>query len=110
MGMPATGGTDSHQITDIGKTATYFERDVHNERELIEEIRAGRMYAVDLSKGGLTEDPARHAVPDDLAGHWAELDEIRAERRDRGAPEYRGRPDDHPHLRSKPYEITHVGE
>ena len=110
MGMPATGGTDSHQITDIGKTATYFERDVRSERELIEEIRAGRIYAVDLSRGGLTEDVSRHQVPDDLVGHWAELDEIRAERRDRGAPEYRDRPDDHPHLRSKAYEIERAGD
>ena len=67
MGMPGTGGTDSHQRTDIGKTATYFERDVHTEQELIEEIRAGRVRAVDLTTGELTDDARLHRVPDDLA-------------------------------------------
>jgi predicted metal-dependent phosphoesterase TrpH len=48
MGMPGTGGTDSHAIQDIGRCATHFERDVANERDLIEELKAGRFYAVDL--------------------------------------------------------------
>lgn len=51
MGMPGTAGTDSHAIIDIGKVATYFERDIRNERELIAEIKAGRFYAVDLRTG-----------------------------------------------------------
>lgn len=48
MGMPGTGGTDSHAIQDIGRCATHFERDVSGERDLIEELKAGRFYAVDL--------------------------------------------------------------
>jgi predicted metal-dependent phosphoesterase TrpH len=48
MGMPGTGGTDSHAIQDIGRCATHFERDVAGERDLIEELKAGRFYAVDL--------------------------------------------------------------
>lgn len=48
MGMPGTGGTDSHAIQDIGRCATHFERDLANEREMIEELKAGRFYAVDL--------------------------------------------------------------
>jgi predicted metal-dependent phosphoesterase TrpH len=51
MDLPGTGGTDSHAISDIGKSATYFEKDVHDERELIEELKAGRFYAVDLRSG-----------------------------------------------------------
>jgi len=51
MGMPGTGGTDSHAIQDIGKVATYFEREIHDERDLIREIQAGRFYAVDLRTG-----------------------------------------------------------
>jgi hypothetical protein len=51
MEMQGTGGTDSHAISDIGKCATYFERDVRDERELIEEIKAGRFYAVDMRSG-----------------------------------------------------------
>jgi predicted metal-dependent phosphoesterase TrpH len=51
MGMPGTGGTDSHAIQDIGKCATYFEREIRSERDLIAEILAGRFYAVDLRAG-----------------------------------------------------------
>jgi predicted metal-dependent phosphoesterase TrpH len=51
MGMPGTGGTDSHSIQDVGKCATYFEKQISDERELITEIRAGRYYAVDLRSG-----------------------------------------------------------
>ncbi len=51
MGMPGTGGTDSHAIQDIGKCATYFDREIRSERDLIAEILAGRFYAVDLRAG-----------------------------------------------------------
>jgi predicted metal-dependent phosphoesterase TrpH len=51
MGMPGTGGTDSHAIQDIGKVATYFEREIHDERDLIRELQEGRFYAVDLRTG-----------------------------------------------------------
>jgi predicted metal-dependent phosphoesterase TrpH len=77
MGMPGTGGTDSHEVKDIGKTATYFERDVHNERELIEELRAGRVWAVDLTRGALSPDPIRYSVPEDLHHRWEALASVR---------------------------------
>jgi len=51
MGMPGTGGTDSHAIQDIGKCATFFEHDVTDMQSLIDEIKAGRFYAVDLRMG-----------------------------------------------------------
>ena len=51
MGMPGTGGTDSHAIQDIGKCATYFEREISDVRQLIVELQAGRFYAVDLRPG-----------------------------------------------------------
>ncbi len=51
MGMPGTGGTDSHAIQDIGKCATYFEREISDVRQLIVELQAGRFYAVDLRTG-----------------------------------------------------------
>jgi predicted metal-dependent phosphoesterase TrpH len=51
MGMPGTGGTDSHAIQDIGKCATHFEREITDLRGLIEELKAGRFYAVDLRMG-----------------------------------------------------------
>jgi len=51
MDLPGTAGTDSHAISDIGKCATYFEREIRDERELIAELKAGRYYAVDLRTG-----------------------------------------------------------
>lgn len=51
MDMPGTAGTDSHAISDIGKSATYFDRDIRDERELIAELKAGRFHAVDLRSG-----------------------------------------------------------
>jgi predicted metal-dependent phosphoesterase TrpH len=51
MGMPGTAGTDSHSVSDIGRVATYFERDVRDLRDLIRELKAGRFYPVDLRAG-----------------------------------------------------------
>jgi hypothetical protein len=98
MGMPGTGGTDSHQRTDIGKTATYFERDISSEQELIEEIRRGRFWAVDLTGGELTEDATRYAVPDDVDAIWTAEAALRQEREVAGKPEFRDRPAGHPHV------------
>jgi predicted metal-dependent phosphoesterase TrpH len=53
MGMPGTAGTDSHSIQDVGKCATYFERTIHDERDLIRELLAGRFYAVDLRSNAI---------------------------------------------------------
>jgi predicted metal-dependent phosphoesterase TrpH len=49
MNMPGTAGTDAHSISDIGRVATNFERDIHDVHELIEELKAGRFEAVDLT-------------------------------------------------------------
>ena len=51
MDLPGTAGTDSHAISDVGKVATYFEKEISDERELIAELKAGRYYAVDLRSG-----------------------------------------------------------
>lgn len=53
MGMPGTAGTDSHSIQDVGKCATYFERIINDERDLIRELLAGRFYAVDLRSNAI---------------------------------------------------------
>ena len=49
MELPGTGGTDSHSRSDIGRCATNFERDIHDVYELIDELKAGRFEAVDLT-------------------------------------------------------------
>ncbi len=51
MGMPGTAGTDSHAIQDVGRCATYFEREIRDLGDLIRELKAGRFYAVDLRAG-----------------------------------------------------------
>lgn len=98
MGMPGSGGTDSHQRSDIGKTATYFDAAISTERELIEAIRSGRFWAVDRTGGDLTEDRVHYDVPADLDAIWAQQAEQRRERELAGAPEFRDRPAEDPHV------------
>ena len=78
IGLPGTGGTDSHRIEDIGKTATYFDRDITSAADLIEELRAGRCWPIDLTGGTLIDDPQYHRPPGDLQAQWAAKAEHRA--------------------------------
>ena len=54
MGVRGTAGSDAHDSVDIGRCATYFERDIDDIEGLIEELKAGRYRAMDL-----TEAPAK---------------------------------------------------
>ena len=49
LGLPGTAGSDAHRIDEVGKWVTDFERDIENEEQLIEELRAGRFHVVDAS-------------------------------------------------------------
>ena len=49
MSMRGTAGSDAHARHDIGRCATYFERDIHDVEDLIEELKQGRFRPVDLS-------------------------------------------------------------
>jgi len=46
LGLPGTGGSDAHQVYEIGMCLTLFENEVKNEEDLIREIRAGRIQAL----------------------------------------------------------------
>jgi predicted metal-dependent phosphoesterase TrpH len=46
VGMRGIGGSDAHSEHGLGCCATAFDRPVRNERELIEELRAGRFRAI----------------------------------------------------------------
>jgi predicted metal-dependent phosphoesterase TrpH len=46
--LPGSAGSDSHALGDIGRCATFFERDIKDESDLIRELRAGRFHPVDL--------------------------------------------------------------
>jgi len=52
MSMRGTGGSDAHARIDIGRCATYFEREVRDVEGLIEELKAGRFRAVDMTTAG----------------------------------------------------------
>jgi predicted metal-dependent phosphoesterase TrpH len=42
LGLPATGGSDAHEISGVGKYATRFEHPIGNERELVEALKSGQ--------------------------------------------------------------------
>jgi predicted metal-dependent phosphoesterase TrpH len=46
VGLRGIGGSDAHSEHGLGCCATEFERAIRNERELIEELRAGRFRAL----------------------------------------------------------------
>lgn len=77
MGFHGTAATDAHAVADVGKAVTYFERDIRTEADLIEEIRAGRFWPVDLTRGKVLEDPLYHDVPEDLHERWRHIDQQR---------------------------------
>ena len=54
IGMRGSAGSDAHARVDIGSCATMFEHDIHDIAGLIEEIKAGRFQAVDLSKAAVS--------------------------------------------------------
>jgi len=44
--MPATGGSDAHDVVGVGKYATCFETPIANEKELVEALKSGAFTAV----------------------------------------------------------------
>ena len=42
LGLPGTAGSDAHAVHEVGKWTTHFEREIQNEEQLVEELRAGR--------------------------------------------------------------------
>ena len=47
--LPGTGGSDTHYLRQMGTAATLFERRVASLDDLVVELKAGRMRAVDLA-------------------------------------------------------------
>ena len=47
--LPGTAGSDSHYLRQMGTAATLFERRITSLDELVAELKAGRMRAVDLT-------------------------------------------------------------
>ena len=45
LGIPGTGGSDAHRVDEVGKWLTVFEKEIKDERELVQELHAGRFTA-----------------------------------------------------------------
>lgn len=50
FGLPGTGGSDAHALWQVGKCVTVFERDIHDEDELVAELRKGDFHAAYLEE------------------------------------------------------------
>ena len=48
LGLPALGGSDAHQVGEVGRYATCFEEPVRNEEELVAALRSGRYSVLDF--------------------------------------------------------------
>ena len=46
LGLPGTAGSDAHRVDEVGRWVTVFEKEIHNELELVRELHAGRFAAV----------------------------------------------------------------
>jgi predicted metal-dependent phosphoesterase TrpH len=49
LGLPGTAGSDAHRLDELGKWTTDFEREIENDQQLVEELRAGRFSAPDAA-------------------------------------------------------------
>jgi len=45
LGLPGTAGSDAHRVDEVGQWVTVFEKEIHNELELVRELHAGRFVA-----------------------------------------------------------------
>jgi len=48
IGLPGTGGSDAHQVSEVGAYATRFEAKIKNERDLVEALKSGKYSACAL--------------------------------------------------------------
>jgi predicted metal-dependent phosphoesterase TrpH len=48
LGLPATGGSDAHEVVEVGRYATHFDDIIKNEQDLVEALKQGRYSPVDI--------------------------------------------------------------
>ncbi len=53
LGLPSTGGSDTHRLMDVATSFTVFDVEVKHERDLAAAIKAGRCRGGDWSSEGL---------------------------------------------------------
>lgn len=78
MGFHGTAATDAHAVADVGKAVTYFDAKIETELDLIDAIRTGRFWPIDLTRGKVLQDPLYHDLPTDVEARWRGVDEQRA--------------------------------
>ena len=50
LNLPATGGSDAHEVYEVGKYATRFLRSISNEKELLAALKSGNFDSVAFRK------------------------------------------------------------
>ena len=48
LGLPATGGSDAHEVFEVGRYATRFDDIINNEQDLVNALKEGRYSPVDI--------------------------------------------------------------
>jgi predicted metal-dependent phosphoesterase TrpH len=52
LGLPATGGSDAHEVSGVGKYATRFKASIGNEKELVRALKSGEYVPCMFRKEG----------------------------------------------------------
>ena len=50
IGLPATGGSDAHEVAEVGKYANRFFDSINNEKDLIKALKSGNYSPVAFRK------------------------------------------------------------
>jgi predicted metal-dependent phosphoesterase TrpH len=48
LGLPATGGSDAHEVAEVGRYATHFDDIIKSEQDLVNALKEGRYSPVDI--------------------------------------------------------------
>ena len=50
LGLPATGGSDAHEVSEIGRYATIFSDVIKNESDLVQALKGGKYMPIEFRK------------------------------------------------------------
>jgi hypothetical protein len=50
LDLPATGGSDAHEVVEVGQYATRFSKPIRNETELVEALKSDNYVAIAYRK------------------------------------------------------------
>jgi hypothetical protein len=58
LGLPTTGGSDSHRLMEVARSFTVFEDEIGSEQDLVKAIKSGRCRGGDWASEGLADKRA----------------------------------------------------